>query len=416
MARLTEKQAELFLGKNFGAVATIRPDGTPHVTPVWIDYDGEHVVFNTATGRAKWHHMRRDPRVTIEVYSQDDPYDYVTVTGHGPARGGRGGRPAHRQDVREVHGQPEVPEPPAGRAQGDRAGHARAGRLITICEVGPRDGLQNERDVLPPETRAELVNRLAAAGLPVVEAVSFVSAERVPQMAGAEEVVGGLERRDGTVYAGLALNEKGYDRLREAGLDEVRFALAATESFSRRNANASVDEALDAANKVLARAREDGVRSTATISVAFGCPFEGRVDPGKVVELAKRLSAADDVVLADTIGVATPGQVRRLVEDSGASGFHGHNTRNTGFANAYAALEAGATTLDSSIGGLGGCPFAPKATGNVATEDLVYMLEGDGVETGVDLDALIAISEWLEGVLGRPLEGQLYRAGRFPSE
>jgi len=287
--------------------------------------------------------------------------------------------------------------------------------LITICEVGPRDGLQNEKDVLPPETRAELVNRLAAAGLPVVEAVSFVSAERVPQMAGAEEVVGAIERRDGTVYAALALNEKGYDRLLEAGLDEVRFALAATESFSARNANASVEEAAAAADRVVARAREDGLRSTVTISVAFGCPFEGRVDPGVVVELAKRLSAADDVVLADTIGVATPGQVKRLIEISGASGFHGHNTRNTGFANAYAALEGGARTLDSSIGGLGGCPFAPKATGNVATEDLVYMLEGDGAETGVDLDALIAISEWLESVLGRPLDGQLYRAGVFPS-
>ena len=288
--------------------------------------------------------------------------------------------------------------------------------MITICEVGPRDGLQNERDILSSETRAEPVNRLAAAGLPVVEAVSFVSAERVPQMAGAEEVVGGIERRDGTVYAGLALNEKGYDRLREAGLDEVRFAVAATESFSKRNANASVDEAADAAAKVLARARVDGIRSVVTISVAFGCPFEGRVDPGKVVELAKRLSGADDVVLADTIGVATPGQVKRLIQESCASGFHGHNTRNTGFANAYAALEAGATTLDSSIGGLGGCPFAPRATGNVATEDLVYMLEGDRTETGVDLDALITISEWLEQVLGRPLEGQVYRAGRFSSE
>jgi isopropylmalate/homocitrate/citramalate synthase len=286
--------------------------------------------------------------------------------------------------------------------------------LISICEVGPRDGLQNERDVLPPETRAELVNRLAAAGLPVVEAVSFVSAERVPQMAGAEEVVSGIERHDATVYAGLALNEKGYDRLREAGLDEVRFAVAATESFSTRNANASVEEAVAGAERVLARAREDGVRSTATISVSFGCPFEGRVDPGTVVALAERLSTADDVVLADTIGVATPGQVRKLIEESKASGFHGHNTRNTGFANAYAALEAGATTLDSSIGGLGGCPFAPRATGNVATEDLVYMLEGDGVETGIDLTALIAISEWLEGLLGRPLEGQVYRAGRFP--
>jgi hydroxymethylglutaryl-CoA lyase/(R)-citramalyl-CoA lyase len=287
--------------------------------------------------------------------------------------------------------------------------------LITICEVGPRDGLQNEKDVLPPETRAELVNRLAAARLPVVEAVSFVSAERVPQMAGAEEVVGGIERRDGTVYAGLALNEKGYDRLREAGLDEVRFALAATESFSLRNANASVEEATVAAEKVLARAREDGLRSTITISVSFGCPFEGAVDPAKVVELAERLSAAGNVVLADTIGVATPGQVRKLIADSGASGFHGHNTRNTGFANAYAAVEAGATTLDSSIGGLGGCPFAPKATGNIATEDLVYILEGDGVETGVDLEALIQISQWLEHLLGRQLEGQVYRAGASPA-
>jgi isopropylmalate/homocitrate/citramalate synthase len=289
--------------------------------------------------------------------------------------------------------------------------------LISICEVGPRDGLQNEKEVLAPKTRAELVNQLAAAGLPVVEAASFVSSERVPQMAGAEEVVEEIERRDGTVYAGLALNEKGYDRLRAAGLEEVRFAVAATESFSKRNANASVEEAVSAAEKVLTRAREDGVRSTATISVAFGCPFEGLVDPDTVVSLAERLRGANEVVLADTIGVATPGQVRALVERVGKPvGAHLHNTRNTGFANAYAALEGGATTLDSSIGGLGGCPFAPRATGNIATEDLVYMLEGDDVETGVDLDALISISEWLERVLGRPLEGQVYRAGRFPSE
>ena len=289
--------------------------------------------------------------------------------------------------------------------------------MISICEVGPRDGLQNEKEVLAPKTRAELVNQLAAAGLPVVEAASFVSSERVPQMAGAEEVVEEIERRDGTVYAGLALNEKGYDRLRAAGLEEVRFAVAATESFSKRNANASVEEAVSAAEKVLTRAREDGVRSTATISVAFGCPFEGLVDPETVVALAERLRGANEVVLADTIGVATPGQVRALVERVGKPvGAHLHNTRNTGFANAYAALEGGATTLDSSIGGLRGCPFAPRATGNIATEDLVYMLEGDDVETGVDLDALISISEWLERVLGRPLEGQLYRAGRFPSE
>jgi isopropylmalate/homocitrate/citramalate synthase len=288
---------------------------------------------------------------------------------------------------------------------------------VAICEVGPRDGLQNERDVLPPETRAELVNRLASARLPTIEAVSFVSAERVPQMAGAEEVVERLERHDGTAYAGLALNEKGYDRLRSAGLDEVHFVVAATESFSKRNANASIDEAVGAAETVLARARKDGIRSTATISVAFGCPFEGPVEPDAVVAIAERLRGADELVLADTIDVATPKQVQALIERVGTPvGAHLHNTRNTGFANAYAALEAGATSLDSSIGGLGGCPFAPRATGNIATEDLVYMLEGDGVETGVDLDALIAISEWLEGVLGRPLDGQLYRAGRFPSE
>ncbi len=288
--------------------------------------------------------------------------------------------------------------------------------MISICEVGPRDGLQNEQDLLAPATRAELVNRLAAAGLPRVEAVSFVSAERVPQMAGAEEVVGAIDRRDGTLYAGLALNEKGYDRLRAAGLDGVRFAVAATESFSKRNANTSVEEAVGAAERVLARARKDEIASTATISVAFGCPFEGPVDPDKVVKLAERLAEADEIVLADTIGVATPKQVRALVERVRKPvGAHLHNTRNTGFANAYAALEGGATVLDASVGGLGGCPFAPRATGNIATEDLVYMLEGDGIETGVDLDALIAVSEWLEGLLGRPLEGQLYRAGRFPS-
>ena len=288
--------------------------------------------------------------------------------------------------------------------------------MISICEVGPRDGLQNEPDVLKPVTRAELVNRLAAAGLPRVEAASFVSAERVPQMAGAEEVVEGIERRDGTLYAGLALNEQGYDRLRAAGLDEVRFAVAATESFSQRNANASVDEAVGAATRVLARARADRLRSTATISVAFGCPFEGPVDPESVVVLADRLCEADEIVLADTIGAATPKPVRALVERIRKPvGAHLHNTRNTGFANAYAALEGGATTLDSSVGGLGGCPVAPRATGNIATEDLVYMLDGDGVETGLDLDALIAISEWLEGLLGRRLEGQVYRAGDFPA-
>ena len=283
--------------------------------------------------------------------------------------------------------------------------------MITVCDVGPRDGLQNEPDVLAPAVRADLVSRLARAGLPRVEAVSFVRADRVPQMAGAEEVVAGVAGRDGAELSGLVLNEHGFERLRATPLDRVNCTLGATESFSRRNANASVEEAAAFVDSVLAAADRP---VTVTVSVAFGCPFEGAVDPGRVVALAQRFDRAE-VVLADTIGVATPSQVRRLVEAAAAAGFHGHNTRNTGYANALAALDAGARVLDASVGGLGGCPYAPRATGNVATEDLVYLLEGEGVGTGVDLDELVRVSEWLEGVLGRPLEGQVYRAGPFPS-
>jgi hydroxymethylglutaryl-CoA lyase/(R)-citramalyl-CoA lyase len=284
--------------------------------------------------------------------------------------------------------------------------------LITLCDVGPRDGLQNEAEALEPATRAELVNRLAAAGLPRVEAVSFVRDDRVPQMAGAEEVVAGIERREGTEYSGLVLNERGYERFaRVEGLDRVNATLGATEQFNQRNGNASLDEAVARVEQIVAAAQ---VPATVTISVAFGCPFEGRVDPGRVAELAGRFDGAE-VVLADTIGVAAPRDVRSLLERTGAAGFHGHNTRNTGYANALAAVEAGASVLDASVGGLGGCPYAPRASGNVATEDLAYLLEHEGAETGVDLDALIGISTWLEGIFGRKLEGQLYRAGNFPA-
>src|SRR5512133_1208268 len=280
---------------------------------------------------------------------------------------------------------------------------------VTICDVGPRDGLQNEPETLPPSTRAQLVNRLAAARLPRIEAASFVRADAVPQMAGAEEVVQAIERRGGTEYSGLALNVKGYERLIAAGLDRVNFTLAATETFSRRNVNQSLAEARAAAAEVIERSQ---VPVTLTISVAFGCPFEGRVDPGVVADLAESFSSAE-VVLADTIGVATPRRVRPLVERTQATAVPLHNTRNTGYANAAAALEAGSTVFDASCGGLGGCPFAPRATGNIATEDLVYLFEGDGIETGVNLDALVATSTWLEGVLGRQLEGQVYRAGAW---
>ena len=289
--------------------------------------------------------------------------------------------------------------------------------MVTICDVGPRDGLQSEPQTLAPAVRAELCNRLASAGLPRVEAVSFVSPERVPQMDGAEEVVASLERRPGVVFAGLVLNERGYERLAASGLAEAHLTVAVSESFSRENANASVEEAAAAAERILARAREDGIRATVTLSTAFGCPFEGLVDPGRVLALADRLAAAGaaEVVYADTIGVGVPRQVKELARastDLGVPiGVHLHNTRNTGFANAYAALEAGVTVFDASIGGIGGCPFAPRATGNIATEDLVYLLHGEGVETGVDLGALIGVSDWLESVLGRELEGQVYRAG-----
>ena len=289
--------------------------------------------------------------------------------------------------------------------------------MVTICDVGPRDGLQSQAQTLAPQVRAELCNRLAAAGLPRVEAVSFVNPALVPQMDGAEEVVAALERGSDAVFAGLVLNERGYERLAAAGLEEAHLTIAVSETFSRENANATVEEAAAAAERTLSRAREDGIRATVTLGTSFGCPFEGPVDPGRVLALAERLAevGAAEIVYADTIGVGVPRQVKELL---GAStelgvpvGVHLHNTRNTGFANAYAALEAGATVFDASIGGIGGCPFAPRATGNIATEDLVYLLHGEGVETGIDLGALIGVAEWLESVLGRELEGQLYRAG-----
>ena len=288
---------------------------------------------------------------------------------------------------------------------------------VTLCDVGPRDGLQNEPETLAPDVRGELVRRLAATGLPRVEAVSFVSAERVPQMARAEEVVEAAGEVDAEL-SGLVLNERGWERLAATKLDRVNVTLAATETFNRRNGNASLAEATERVERILAVAT---LPATATISCSFGCPFEGEVDPGGVVELAGRLAAAGagEIVLADTIGVATPGRTRSLVERGAALGIpvggHFHDTRHTGVACAWAAFEAGATLLDTSVGGVGGCPFAPRATGNVATEDVLYLLEREGVETGVDLDGLIAVAEWLAGVLGRELPGRVYRAGAYPS-
>jgi hydroxymethylglutaryl-CoA lyase/(R)-citramalyl-CoA lyase len=286
---------------------------------------------------------------------------------------------------------------------------------LTICDVGPRDGLQNEPDLLAAGVRGELVSRLTQARLPRVEAVSFVRDDLVPQMAGAEDVVAAVERRDGTELSGLVLNQRGYERLAAAGLDRVDCTLAATETFNRRNGNASLEEAVARVSAIIAAA---SVPVTVTVSCSFGCPFEGEVDPAVVADLCDQLAAADELVLADTIGVATPLRVRRLVERVAILGrpvgAHLHNTRNTGYASAWAALEAGAEVLDASVGGLGGCPFSPNATGNIATEDLAWQLERDGVRTGIDLDALLETVRWLAGLLGRELEGQLYRAGPWP--
>ena len=287
---------------------------------------------------------------------------------------------------------------------------------VVICDVGPRDGLQNEPEVLPHATRAELVSRLAAAGVPRIEAVSFVRSDRVPQMADAEDVVAGAEK-GGAELSGLVLNERGYDRFAATTLDRVNCTLAATETFNERNGNATLAEAVRRVQASTAAATRP---VTVTVSCAFGCPFEGEVDPGAVAALCERFADVDELVLADTIGVATPRRVRRLVERVSILGprvgAHLHNTRNTGYASAWAALDGGATVLDASVGGLGGCPFSPNATGNVATEDLVWLLEREGVATGIDIDALVEISQWLEGVLGRTLEGYVYRASPWPSE
>ncbi len=293
---------------------------------------------------------------------------------------------------------------------------------VVVGEVGPRDGLQNESRTVEPAVRAELCDRLASAGLRRIEAASFVNPKLVPQMAGAEEVMAALHRKTGVSYAGLVLNDKGYERAVAAGVDEVHYAFAATDEFGRRNQNATTEEGLKTALALVARARSERMPITVTLSVAFGCPFEGPVPPERVLSIVEQLMAIppDEICLADTIGVGVPSQVKELVGGArglgAAVGAHFHNTRNTGYANAVAALEEGAVSLDASVGGAGGCPFAPKATGNIATEDLVYLLRGLGVDTGVDLDGLIETSQWLAAQLGKELPGMLARAGDFPDK
>jgi isopropylmalate/homocitrate/citramalate synthase/flavin reductase (DIM6/NTAB) family NADH-FMN oxidoreductase RutF len=296
---------------------------------------------------------------------------------------------------------------------------ARGDRVIAICEVGPRDGLQNEPIVLMPAQRAALVARLMRAGLRRIEVGSFVDPRRVPAMAGVEELLELVTVPDDVTLTALALNVRGYERLARTALTEVRFAFGASETFNERNAGRSVDASLREAEEVVRRAHADGRRASVTIATAFGCPYEGGVDPAHVVALAERIAAAgaDELVLADTIGVAVPSQVRGLLGAVAGlgpvPGIHLHNTRNTGYANVVAALESGVEVIDASVGGAGGCPFAPGATGNVATEDVAYLLEREGVRTGIDLDALAETARWLGATLGHELDGRLSRAGTW---
>ncbi|MET0535290.1 MAG: hydroxymethylglutaryl-CoA lyase [Steroidobacter sp.] len=293
---------------------------------------------------------------------------------------------------------------------------------IEIVEVGPRDGLQSEPEILPTSTKLQLIQRLVGAGLRRIEVASFVNPKRVPQMADAEAVLSALPKTSGVQYVGLVLNRKGFDRAVAAGCGEIGMVVAATDSFSERNQGATMEEAIRSWEEIAPLAHKAGIRAQVTISVSFGCPFEGEVPAARVVEIAGRLAALHpfEIALADTIGVAVPSQVTALIEQVRTTvgdiplRCHFHNTRNTAVANAYAAVLAGVKTLDASVGGVGGCPFAPNATGNVGTEDLVYMLSRAGYDTGIDLGKLIDTARWLQEQRGKPVPSMVSKAGGFP--
>ncbi|HEX8470752.1 MAG TPA: hydroxymethylglutaryl-CoA lyase [Brevundimonas sp.] len=301
-------------------------------------------------------------------------------------------------------------------------------RPIQIVEVGPRDGLQNEKVILEPSIRAELVRRLEAAGARRIEAVSFVHPKYVPQMAGAEEVMAELPKQPGRSRIGLVLNGKGYDRALGTAVDEVNVAMSATDGFGLKNQGLSVVQQVEMLAAIIAgRANAEGELGatpalSATISCVWGCPFDGEVSTDQVQDLVGRIAelGVAEIGLADTIGVGDPWSVTRKVEAARKAApdatlrLHFHDTRNTGLANAYAGIEAGIDVLDASVGGIGGCPFAPGSTGNIATEDLVYLLERGGYSTGYDLDALIVTATWIGEKIGRPAPSALSRAGGWP--
>jgi hydroxymethylglutaryl-CoA lyase len=303
----------------------------------------------------------------------------------------------------------------------ERAPAGGAGAAVEIVEVGPRDGLQNERTVIPTAAKIAYIRALVDAGVRRIEATSFVHPRRVPQMADAEAVMAGVPRRDGVSYIGLVVNARGLERALAAGMDEVNVVVVATETFCQRNQGMSVAEAVRSFAAISERAHAAGPRVTATIGASFGCPFEGEVPVEKVAELVRQCAeaGADEIALADTIGVGVPADVERLVHavrevTDLPLRFHFHNTRNTGYANALTAAALGASALDSSAGGIGGCPFAPAATGNIATEDLAYALRRSGIRSGVDLRRVVSAAELIGEHLHITLPALLGRAGDFP--
>jgi hydroxymethylglutaryl-CoA lyase len=298
-------------------------------------------------------------------------------------------------------------------------------RSVELVEVAPRDGLQNDPADLPATAKVELVARVAAAGARRVEVASFVSPKAVPKMADAEAVVAGVRALGlvGVSLIGLVVNERGVARAAAAGVDEVNAVVVATDTFNRRNQGVPTSETLARLPELLGAAHAAGMRASVTVAAAFGCPFEGEVAVGRLVEVVAAVAGAgpEEVALADSIGVAVPADVamripavREVIGSAVPLRAHFHDTRNTAVANALAAVDLGVTALDASLGGLGGCPFAPAATGNVPTEDLVYALTRSGVAHGLDLDSLVASSRWLEGAVGHRLPAALPRAGGFP--
>ena len=298
-----------------------------------------------------------------------------------------------------------------------------SGKRITLVEVGPRDGLQSEPEILSTDSKLAFINKAIDAGIRRLEVASFVHPKRVPQMADAEALIERLADHDDVSYIGLVMNEKGLDRALETKIGEIGMVVVATDSYNRKNQGVDTDESIRVWGKIAARAQRNGVRANVMISSAFGCPYEGEVKVERIVELAKQVIEAGpaELGIADSIGVAVPNQVTELLgrvhEAVGDLPIrcHFHNTRNIGLANAQAAVDSGVSYLDASIGGIGGCPFAPAATGNIPTDDLLYLLDRSGVETGVSLEKIVEVSHWLEQELGRSVPALLPKAGIFPS-